>query len=65
MEFRLRPLGFIAMIMFCSLAIVTYTYRNRIMLRKIKIHLQIYIRLKQCAAFVTSLKPIHKHINIL
>ena len=31
------------MMTFCSLAIVTYTYRNKMMQRKIKIHLRIYI----------------------
>ena len=49
--------------MFCSLAIVTYTYRNTIMSRKSEIHQRILHQLKQRTSFVTSLKPIHKRIN--
>ena len=45
-----------AMMMFFSLAIDTYRYRNKKMWRKIKIRLRIYILLKQRATFVTSLK---------
>ena len=56
------------MMMFCSLAIVTYTYRNKIIWRKIKIHRRIYIRLKQHAAYVPSLTftyihPLIRHYN--
>ena len=50
-----------AMMMFCSLAIVTYTYRNKILWQKI--HRRIYIRLKQLAAFIPTLPFTHTNIN--